>query len=70
VTYLISTLIAMAFASSFLVFAIISSYLFLHLTIFIHQNGALGISAWVSESKQWLIYITAPCPPTKLSSSK
>jgi hypothetical protein len=70
VTCLVSTLIATAFASSFLAFAIISPYLFLHLAILIHWNGVLGISAWVSESKQQLIYVTAPHPPAKLPSSK
>ena len=69
-TCLLSTLIATAFASAFLTFALISSYLFLRIVILVHRDGALGISAWMSETKQRLIYVSTPRPPTKPPSGK
>ncbi|EDR10594.1 uncharacterized protein LACBIDRAFT_293617 [Laccaria bicolor S238N-H82] len=69
-TCLVSTLIATAFASAFLTFALISSFLFLRIVILVHRDGVLGISAWVSETKQRLIYVSTPRPPTKPPSSK
>jgi hypothetical protein len=70
VTCLASTLIATAFASAFLTFALISSYLFLRLVILVRRDSVLGIPAWVGETKQRLMYVTTPRPTTKPPSSK
>jgi len=70
VTCLVSTLIATAFASAFLTFALIGSYLFLRLVILVHRDGVFGISAWVSETKKRLIYVSTSRPATKPPSSK
>jgi len=67
VTCLVYTLIATAFASSFLTFAIISSYLFPCLAILVHQNGVLSISAHlVPESDdgnvEYKLQLLSPSP--------